>query len=122
MSNLEIVRCTVMIETTPPISQYGWIVRGVTTYYSLPFRSPGERAHFVLLLVAYVGPAVAADAIEDLGALLCLSRDSDEAAAHGALDALDRDYADLLTVTPLEEMNEMVSLLLEEVAMATERR
>jgi hypothetical protein len=57
-----------------------------------------------------------------LGALLCLSRDSDEAAAHGALDALDRDYADLLTVTPLEEMNEMVSLLLEEVAMATERR
>ena len=117
MPTLEIARCTLTIETTPPLRQYGWVVRGVTTRYSLPFRSPAERSHFLRLLAAYVGPVVAPDAVEDLAALLCLYHGGDEAAAHLAAHHLDAEYADLL-VTPLEEVDDMVGLLLEEAAAA----
>jgi len=69
-------------------------------------------------VVAYVGPAVAPGVVEDLAALLCLYRSADEAAAHLAAHHLDAEYADLLTVTPLEEVDEMVGLLLDEAAVA----
>lgn len=67
-------------------------------------------------MAAYVGPAVAPDAIEDLAALLCLYHGGDEAAASLAAHHLDTEYADLLEVTPLEEVDAMVGLLLEEAA------
>lgn len=119
MSILEIPRCMLTIETTPIVRQYGWIVRGVTTHYSLPFRSPGERSHVLRLLTAYVDPAVAPGAVEDLAALLCLYHGGDEAAAHLAAHHLGAEYADLLEATPLEEVDAMVGLFLEEAA-ATE--
>lgn len=120
MPTLEIARGTLMIETIPPLRQYGWVVRGVTTHYSLPFRSPAERAHFLRLLAAYFGSAVATAAIEDVAVLLCLYHSGDEAAAHLAIHHLDMDYTDLLMVTPLEEVDEMVGLLLDEVATDAE--
>lgn len=123
MSNLEIVRCTLICDTTPPSRQYGWAIRGgLTTLYSLPFRSPAARAHFLRLLAAYIGPAFAADAIEDLAAMLCLYHCDEEAAAQRAARHLDADYGPLLTETPLEEVDEIVGLLLEEVAAAEEVR
>lgn len=112
MPNCEIARCTVTIEATLPIRQYGWIARGVTTHYSLPFRSHSERAHVLRLLAAYVGPAVTAGAVENLAALLCLYHGGDEAAAH----YLDQGYGVLLAMTPLEEVDEVVGLLLAEAA------
>lgn len=118
MPTLEIARCTLTIETTPIVRQYGWMVCAVATHYSLPFRSPGERSQFLRLLAAYVGAAVAPGAIEDLAALLCLYHGGDEAAAHLAADYLDADHAALLTATPLEEVDAMVGLFLEEAAAA----
>jgi len=122
MPTLDIARCTLTIEATPPLRQYGWIVRGVATSYSLPFRSPAERSHVLRLLAAYVGPAVAPDAADDLAALLCLYHGADEGTAHLAAHYLDAEYPALLTVTPLEEVDEMVGLLLEEAATAEEAR
>lgn len=116
MPSLKITRCTMLIETVPPLRQYGWVARGVTTSYGLPFRSPAERSRFLRLLAAYVGPAITPSAVEDMAALLCLYHGGDEAAAQAAAHHLDVDYADLLTVTPLEEVDEMVGLLLEDVA------
>ncbi len=50
MPTLEINRCTLTIETTPPFRQYGWVMRGVAPHYCLPFRSLGERSHVLLCL------------------------------------------------------------------------
>ena len=116
MPSLEITRCSLLIETVPPLRQYGWVARGVTPCYSLPFHTPAERSRFLRLLAAYVGPTAALGAVEDLAALLCLYHGDDEAVAQAAAHYLDADYADLLTVTPLEEIDEMVGLLLEEAA------
>jgi len=80
MPNLEIDRYAVTIDTTPPIYQYGWVVRGVVTFYSLPFRSPEERDRFVHLLAGHVTTTVPADEVDTLAALLWLSRGQDEAA------------------------------------------
>lgn len=122
MPNLEIVRCTVICDTAPPSRQYGWAIHvGLTTLFSLPFRSPAARAHFLRLLAAYIGPAFAADAIEDLAAMLCLYHGDEEAAQRTARH-LDADYGPLLTETPLEEVDDIVGLLLEEVAVAEEVR
>lgn len=114
MSTLEIARCAMTIEVTL-VRRYGWVVRGVITAYSLPFRSAGERTHFLRLLAAYVGPAVPSSAVEDLAALLCLYHGSNKAAAQLAAHHLGRNDA-----APLEEMDEMIGLLLDEASAADE--
>src|SRR5690348_16874797 len=114
MPGLESARCTVKIKVAPPLRQYGWIVRSETRCHSLPFYSPAERSQFLCLLAAYVGPAVPAGDVDDLAALLCLYHGSDEAAAHRAAHHLDAEFANLLDVTPLEVVDAMVKLFLEE--------
>lgn len=114
----DIVRCILTIDATPPLRLYGWSVRADTTSYtasySLPFRTPGSRARFVRLLAAYVGSVVASGAVEALAALLCLYHGDDETARRRAAQHLTTEYASLLTLTPLAEVDEMVGLLLDE--------
>ncbi len=114
MPNLEIVRCTVTIETQPPLRQYGWVFCGVSTAYSLPFRSPDERERFVRSLAADIGTLVPDDDRETLAALLCLSQSGDEAAYACATDQLTREFAAVLAVTPLGELDNAIDLLLTE--------
>jgi len=85
MPIMEIVRCALTLDTTPPTGQYGWVVRGVVTWYCLPFRSPGERERFVRLLADHVAATAPADERDTLAALLCLSRSPDEAAYNSAV-------------------------------------
>jgi len=113
MPNLEIDHYAVTIDTTPPIDQYGWVVRGVVTFYSLPFRSPEERDRFVHLLAGHVTTTAPADEVDTLAALLCLSRGQDEAAYACATGYLDRAYASVLDAWPLGALDDMVDRLLE---------
>jgi len=113
MPNLEIDHCAVTIDTTPPVYQYGWVVCGVVTFYSLPFRSRGEQDRFVHLLAGHVAATTLADEVDTLAALLCLSRDQDEAAYACATGYLDRAYASVLDAWPLGELDDMVDRLLE---------
>lgn len=113
MLNLEINHCAVTRDTTPLINQYGWVVRGVVTFYSLPFRSPKERDRFVHLLVGHVAATTPADEVDTLAALLRLSRGQDEAAYACAAGYLDRAYASVLDAWPLGELDDMVDRLLE---------
>jgi len=114
MPNLEIVRCTVTIETQLPVRQYGWVFRGASTAYSLPFRSLDEREHFVGSLAADIGTLVPDDDRETLAALLCLSQSGDEAAYACAADQLAREFAAVLAVTPLGELDDAIDRLLTE--------
>lgn len=114
MANLEIVRCTVTIEMQPPLRQYGWVFRGVSTAYSLPFRSPDERDRCVGSLAAASGALVPPDDRETLAALLCLSQSGDEAAYACAADQLTREFAAVLAVTPLGELDDAIDRLLTE--------
>lgn len=112
MPNLEIDRYAVTIDTTPSIDQYGWVVRGVVTFYSLPFRSRGEQDRFVHLLAGHVAATTLADEVDTLAALLCLSRGQDEAAYACAAGYLDRVYASVLDAWPLGELDDLVDRLL----------
>ncbi len=112
MPTLEIVRCAMTLDTAPPLDQYGWVFRGVATFYCLPFRSPGEREHFVGLLADYVAATVPADEVDPLAALLCLSRSQDEAAYSAATACLEREFAALLSTAPLGEIDDAVDGLL----------
>ncbi len=113
MLNLEIDHCAVTRDTTPLINQYGWVVRGVVTFYSLPFRSREERDRFVHLLAGHVAATTPADGVDALAALLCLSRDQDEAAYACAASYLDQVYASVLDAWPLGELDDLVGGLLE---------
>ena len=121
MSSVQIVRCTVVIETQPPQRRFGWVVRAVASRYLIPFRSDAERADLVRLLAEYGGSAVDPRAVENLAALLCLHHD-DEAATQLAAHYLERDYAALLVVMPLEEVNETIERLLDQAAAHEEAR
>ncbi len=113
MPNLEIDRCTVIIDTTPPVRHYGWVAHDVATFYSLPFRSAGERDRFVRLLADHVATTVAASEVDVLAALLCLARAPDEAAHSAAAACLEREFAALLSAEPLGELDDAVDGLLE---------
>jgi len=114
MPNLEIDRCAVIIDTTPPVHHYGWVAHGVSTFYSLPFRSAGERERFVRLLAGHVGATVAADEVDTLAAVLCLSRDPDEAAYACAAAHLDRAFAGSLSAVAVGDLDDAVDRLLRE--------
>ncbi len=113
MPNLEITRCTVTLDTAPPLDQYGWVGCGVATVYCLPFRSPGERERFVALLADHVTARVFAEEVDTLAALLCLARTPDEAAYNAATACLEREFAALLSAVPLGELDDAVDGLLE---------
>jgi len=113
MPTLEIVRCALTLDTAPPLDQYGWVIRGVATFYGLPFRSPGERERFVGLLADHVTATVSAEEVDTLAALLCLARTPDEAAYSAAAASLEREFAALLSAAPLGELDDAVDELLE---------
>ena len=113
MPTLEIVRCVMTLATTPPTRQYGWVFRGVATFYCLPFRSPGERERFVGLLAAHVTAPVSAEEMDTLAALLCLAHAPDEAAYNAATACLEREFATLLSGEPLGELDDAIDELLE---------
>ncbi len=113
MPNLEITHCAVTLDTAPPIDQYGWVFRGVATLYCLPFRSPGERERFVGLLADHVTATVSVEEVDRLAALLCLARTPDEAAYDAAAACLEREFAALLSVAPLGELDDDADRLLE---------
>jgi len=112
MPIMEIVRCALTLDTTPPTGQYGWVVRGVVTWYCLPFRSPGERERFVRLLADHVAATAPADERDTLAALLCLSRSPDEAAYNSAVASLEREFAHVLSTEPLGGLDDTVDRLL----------
>ena len=113
MPNLEIVRCALTLDTATLTHQYGWVVRGVATWYCLPFRSLGERERFVRLLTDHVAMTASAAEVEALAALLCLSRSHDDTAYGAAAACLEREFAALLSVEPVEELDDAVDRLLE---------
>jgi len=112
MPTLEIVRCAMTLAMPPPLDQYGWVFRGVATFYCLPFRSPGERERFVGLLADHVTALVSVDAVDTLAALLCLARTPDEAAYSAAVACLEREFATLLSIAGLGEFDDAVDGLL----------
>lgn len=113
MPTLEIVRCVVTLNTATPLDQYGWVIRGVATFYCLPFRSPGERERFVGLLAEHVTARVSAEDVDTLAALLCFARTPDEAAYSAAVACLEREFAALLSTEPMGELDDAVDGLLE---------
>jgi len=113
MPNLEIVCCMVTLDTSPPLDQYGWVIRGAATFYCLPFRSPGERERLVGLLTDHVTATVSSEEVDTLAALLCLARTPDEAAYSAAVACLEREFAALLSAAPLGELDDAVDGLLE---------
>ena len=113
MPTLEIVRCAMTLAMPPPLDQYGWVFRGVATFYCLPFRSPGERERFVGLLADHVTAPVSAEEMDTLAALLCLAHTPDEAAYNAATACLEREFAALLSAVPLGELDDAVDGLLE---------
>ena len=113
MPTREIVHCVLTLDTTPPTQQYGWIVRGLVTWYCLPFRSLNERERFVRLLADHVAMTPPTNEVDTLAALLCLSRSPDEAAYNAATACLEREFAALLSVAPLRELDDAVDRLLE---------
>ncbi len=55
---------------------------------------------------------VTANEVDALTALLCLSRDADEAAYNSAVASLEREFAHVLSAEPLGNLNDEIERLL----------